>query len=225
MGLLRIKYKPIRGYTPIFGVYFTSLICVLTSALIFNLFINKKIKTKIINSTGVVLIIFIGYLLYQINWTTHTKDEKQNKKTANIVLVQGNIHQEDKWNRKKLPMILTTYVSLSTKSLKKKNQLIFWPENAIPTAPQNINSFLKQIKSVASKNNNSILAGIPIYKNQKYYNGAIVLGEGKGTYLKQHLVPFGEYMPLQNYLSRAMNYFKIPMSDFKAGPSNQFLLK
>lgn len=40
-----------------------------------------------------------------------------------------------------------------------------------------------------------------------------------GFYLKRHLVPFGEYVPFQQWLGRIFNFLHIPMSDFSAGPA------
>lgn len=216
---------PLGGYTPVFGIYFTSLICILISSFLFYLFYENKLKLKIINIIGIIVLILIGYGLYQINWTTIAINNNEKPKSANIVLVQGNIPEYEKWDQTKQGYILKTYLNLSKPALANTNQLIFWPESAIPVFEQQAKPFLNQLSKLASTNHNAILTGIPIYKNNKYYNGAIVLGVGKGEYLKQHLVPFGEYLPLPHYLSGVIDYFKIPMSNFSAGPQNQSLIK
>ena len=216
---------PLGGYTPIFGVYFTSLICILISSFLFYLFYESKLKLQIINIIGIIVLLLLGYGLSQINWTQHALDASGKPKSANIVLVQGNIPEYAKWDQNKQEFILKTYLDLSTPALENSNQLIFWPESAIPVFEQQAEPFLNQMSKIAYKNDNSILTGIPIYRNNKDYNGAIVLGVGKGEYLKQHLVPFGEYLPLSDYLSGVINYFNIPMSDFSAGSSNQPLIK
>ena len=216
---------PLGGYTPVFGVYFTSLICILISSFLFYLFYESKLKLQIINVIGIIALILIGYGLYQINWTKIAVDDAGEPKSANIVLVQGNIPEYEKWDQNKQEYILKTYLNLSKPALTNTNQLIFWPESAIPVFEQQAKPFLDQVSKIASSNYNAVLTGIPIYKDNKYYNGAVVLGVGEGEYLKQHLVPFGEYLPLPHYLSGVINYFKIPMSDFSAGPANQPLIK
>src|SRR3989344_9362141 len=52
----------------------------------------------------------------------------------------------------------------------------------------------------------------------------MLIGEKKGFYLKQHLVPFGEYFPLKPLSSIVLQSLKIPLSDLSPGPKNQPLL-
>ena len=105
------------------------------------------------------------------------------------------------------------------------HESIIWPETAIPVFESQAKPFLNLVDRIANKHNNTILAGIPMENDGKLYNGALAIGLGHGRYLKQHLVPFGEYMPMQEYLSGVLQYFSIPMSDFTAGPKHQPLIK
>ena len=50
------------------------------------------------------------------------------------------------------------------------------------------------------------------------------VGEASGRYVKQHLVPFGEYVPLENWLRGIMGIFDLPMSRGSAGDPEQPLL-
>ncbi len=51
---------------------------------------------------------------------------------------------------------------------------------------------------------------------QDYYNAAIGLSDTVSIYRKQHLVPFGEFLPFSPLLGWLINYLHIPMSDFSA---------
>ena len=57
--------------------------------------------------------------------------------------------------------------------------------------------------------------------DSRYFNSITAVGNGSGTYYKQKLVPFGEYVPLQEYLRGLIGFFDLPMSDFVRGPEHQ----
>jgi apolipoprotein N-acyltransferase len=53
------------------------------------------------------------------------------------------------------------------------------------------------------------------------HNSIIALGEGSGLYHKQRLVPFGEYVPLEQWLRGLIRFLDMPMSNFSAGAPGQ----
>ena len=71
-----------------------------------------------------------------------------------------------------------------------------------------------------------ILFGIPVKEklSGQYYNAIASLGDTSGIYRKRHLVPFGEYLPLQPVSGFIADLVEIPMSDFSAGEVDQLLL-
>ncbi|MNF84410.1 Apolipoprotein N-acyltransferase [compost metagenome] len=83
--------------------------------------------------------------------------------------------------------------------------------------------------SFAADRHSALITGVPVrevvHQQRRYYNGITVTGEGDGTYLKQKLVPFGEYVPLQDMLRGVIAFFDLPMSDFARGPADQALLQ
>ena len=82
----------------------------------------------------------------------------------------------------------------------------------------------------ANDRNAALITGVPLRQanaqgDQRYYNAVTVVGQGSGDYLKQKLVPFGEYVPLQEVLRGLIAFFNLPMSDFARGSADQHLLQ
>src|SRR5690606_20402214 len=55
----------------------------------------------------------------------------------------------------------------------------------------------------------------------RIYNGIMVAGEQSNQYLKHKLVPFGEYVLLEQVLRGLIAFFDLPMSSFSRGPLQQ----
>jgi len=69
----------------------------------------------------------------------------------------------------------------------------------------------------------ALITGIPWRPEDggAYFNSIVSLGEGSGVYHKQRLVPFGEYVPLENWLRGLIAFLDLPMSAFSAGKPDQ----
>jgi apolipoprotein N-acyltransferase len=106
-----------------------------------------------------------------------------------------------------------------------KNNWVIWPEAAIPTALtfHSALPFLEEMNSLASENQAALFTGV-IYDDEeknKYYNSIVGLGSGYGFYHKRRLVPFGEYVPLENQLRGLIEFFNLPTSFIHLGPQEQ----
>jgi apolipoprotein N-acyltransferase len=106
--------------------------------------------------------------------------------------------------------------------------IVFWPEAAIPAFYDVVQPFFDAVAANAAHSQHTLIAGVPFrippsreLPEGGIYNSAVALGVGEGVYHKQHLVPFGEYVPLEKYLRGLIQFFDLPMSDFYAGPSDQ----
>jgi apolipoprotein N-acyltransferase len=76
-----------------------------------------------------------------------------------------------------------------------------------------------------AKQGTTLITGIPVdtYENGELqiYNAIMVAGQEGEQYLKHKLVPFGEYVPLQDLLRGLIAFFDLPMSSFSRGPAVQ----
>ena len=119
-----------------------------------------------------------------------------------VALVQPNIEQAAKWDSEMDQEIRTRLEELTT-AVSRLNEidLIIWPETAVPDFIRTSRSTYDMIKRVTA-------GGIPLLAGsmdvqyhedgRTYYNSSILFGkdgEEIAKYNKQHLVPFGEYVP------------------------------
>lgn len=127
-----------------------------------------------------------------------------------VGIVQGNIDQGLKWSPDQQEKTVEKYLA-ETRLLFSSGQpsLVVWPETALPFYPP-ANNLMLPLGELVAENNFALLTGAPWYeiidrekKKVNYYNGALLLrpdGRFGGKYFKSHLVPFGEYVPLKEYL-------------------------
>ena len=211
--------SPLKGYAPILSVYGVSLAIAFTSALFVNAwrkYQQKDYRALYISLFVIAAIWISGALLNLISWTTPTS------KPISVSLIQGNIPQSIKWSPEHLDLSLNRYTSM-TKPLLKKNQLIIWPEAAVPISLQNASDFIDALDSKANAAGSSIILGIPAkaLEGDGYYNAIVTLGKTRNIYLKRRLVPFGEYTPFQHYVARFFDFMNVPMSTMVSGNYQQ----
>jgi len=133
-------------------------------------------------------------------------------------VVQGNIEQDQKWSPAMRLKTVDIYTGLSEQAIARKDgppALLVWPETALPFVISD-NPYYRRLKEgLLTKEKIWLLSGAPFYKAvegkksqqarefQSYNSAYLFTPEGKiaGRYDKQHLVPFGEYVPLSNYIS------------------------
>ena len=122
-----------------------------------------------------------------------------------IGLIQGNIAQTDKWNPARAGMILDRYLQLTRQAADNGAQFIMWPESSTPFYFEEDPEGTVVRRMVASLGRPLLLGSDEFEDVQppKHYNAAFMLdtaGATAATYRKIHLVPFGEYVPLQRLL-------------------------
>ena len=123
-----------------------------------------------------------------------------------VAAVQGNIAQDDKWNPALREAILDKYLALTNQAADEGARLVVWPEAATPFAFQT-DARAERIRGLARERGIHLLLGttdLTWDDEPRYYNAAVLVdpqGETAGMYHKQHLVPFGEYVPMRDLLS------------------------
>ena len=215
-------HGPLAGLAPVGGMWLVSFALALTAALLCNL--PRLRGRKPLLTAGVVLLLapwVLGLALQGHAWTTPAGEPLK------VAAVQGNIAQSIKWNPEAVDHQLQLYRDKTFVS--KPADIIVWPETAVPVLMDSAQGYLAVMGRFASDRHSALITGVPIRQveggQRRFYNGITVVGEGEGLYRKQKLVPFGEYVPLQDLLRGLIAFFDLPMSDFARGPADQPLLQ
>ncbi len=153
---------------------------------------------------------------------------EQNGAAVDVALLQGNVPLEEKWRAGATTKIFNLYANLS-KAVINKSQIVVWPEGAIPDTWQNALSAAQ--REMPRRQDGSmpdyLIGAIDQPGSNEYYNAALVIRNPlaasgpEDIYRKQHLVPFGEFLPLKSLLGWLINYLNIPMSDFSSWQQTQ----
>lgn len=184
------------------GVYGLSFLAVLFSASPALYFLYPE-RTR---SNIRLLYVLVGMLLVILGYGAVRLEQNPTEYTDKTVhIVQGNIEQTLKWNPAEREKNLKTHVDLSEFD-KKAADIVIWPETAFPfyiQPEQDDSDFWKGIIPPGV----TLLTGAVRMEGKggdfKVYNSLIAINhEGKkvAVYDKNHLVPFGEYVPFRHYL-------------------------
>lgn len=147
-----------------------------------------------------------------------------------VAIVQGDIDQAIKWDPAYQSSTTEKYIALSESTAPKHPDLIVWPETAAPfyflynQAPTEM--VLKGVRETGT----SFLIGSPSFirksdKQVDFFNSAFLIdpnGNVTGKYDKVHLVPFGEYVPLQKWFPFIGKMVE-EVGDFKPGRKGETL--
>jgi apolipoprotein N-acyltransferase len=129
-----------------------------------------------------------------------------------VAVLQGNIAQEDKWNPALRDAITERYLSMTREALAAGATFIIWPESSTPfyfehdssaAARSAVSPGRRTPRSCRQRPGRAAADDAGRRRDRAYYNAAFLVkpdGQVGAVYRKMHLVPFGEYVPLQSLL-------------------------
>ncbi|MGQ0658647.1 MAG: apolipoprotein N-acyltransferase [Chromatiales bacterium] len=206
--------SPLAAYAPVAGVYGVSLAVAVSAGALVLLF-AERLRPLIV----LAMIWAIAVALSLLQWSMPTTVPLK------VALIQGGIEQSLKWDPALRDQTLDHYMRLTQPYWG--SDIVIWPETAIPAFGSEVKGFLAGLDERAVKSDTDMLLGIAIDERDEsgrltdYYNSIISLGRAVGRYDKRHLVPLGEYPPLEPILMPLLRLLSIPMSDFTAGRHEQ----
>jgi len=196
---------PLEGLAPAGGVYGVTLAAAVTAGALAWL-TGRPGRSAWKIALCVVGIWVAGIVASRVEWVTPQAP------AVSVALVQGNVPLTRKWVAAERPRILDHYWRLSA---GQKESLIVWPEVALPYYREQLApAFWQRLMEHPS----DFVLGL-LEREQRgtafhEYNSVAAVTDRISIYRKQHLVPFGEYLPLKWLFGWVLNYLNIPMSDF-----------
>ena len=139
---------------------------------------------------------------------------------SKVLLIQGNVPQMGLDFNSRAKAVFNNHFEATQKELTIDSDVDFvlWPENAVDVDPfQNLD-----VKTSLDSIKKPLIIGAIVYKGNKLLNTSILWGgELPPIYIKQHLTPFGEYIPLRSIASK-ISPLTDRVQDFEPGQGSQF---
>jgi len=233
LGYTQYKALTLIQLADITGVYGISFILVAVNGALADIFlIRRRLKdmplfplSQTVIGFSLLVVVLILTIIYG-NWRM---GHRIPGKYINVSIVQGNVEQDKKWEPAFQRSVIKTYLDLSRKAAASSPSMIVWPETAVPFIFKTDYTLTRELLEAQSGLDTYLLFGSILYRGdhegKAYYSNSAVLLDKAGNVLyeydKIHLVPFGEYVPLQKVLF-FVNKLVIGVGDYSRG--NQYSL-
>ena len=220
LAISQVSFAPASQSASLFGSLFLSFFVALVNGFIgegaYNFVHNKDYRKSsvcfLIAISSIVL--NYGFGLVKIG-IAESKDSKREK--IKVAIIQGNVSSTDKWDESLLDGILEKYTGMTETAAKSGADIIVYPESAM-------NYYIKSAEGTEAR---SIIRNICKKYKVTAFIGAFDCGFGTdgefktynanvafypdGTledfpYYKRHLVPFGEYVPMEKIISKLLPF-------------------
>jgi apolipoprotein N-acyltransferase len=212
--------SPLAGWAPLLGEYgVTAAAAFCAAALCAGLTVAAPLQRRIAIALFIAALFIAPALLSRVAWTRNIDAPFQ------VAVVQGAVSQDQKWLEKNQQETISRYSTLTAQSWGAR--LIVWPEAALPVLANQLTDYLGSLQAMGRAHHADFAMGLVNFDPQTgaYYNGLRVLSDkGGGWYYKRHLVPFGEYFPVPDFVRAWMRLMSLPYDDMTAGSDDQPVL-
>ena len=139
--------------------------------------------------------------------------------SANVLMIQGNVPQLGLDFNSRAKAVFNNHFERTQIEIAKDPNVdfILWPENSVDVDPFLNSDVKKSLDSIKQP----LIIGAIVSKGSTLLNTSILWGgELPETYIKQHLTPFGEYIPLRS-LARVVSPLVDEVENFSPGDSGK----
>ncbi|GJL81143.1 MAG: apolipoprotein N-acyltransferase [marine bacterium B5-7] len=202
-------------WATVIGIHGVSLLTALSAGLIAATLLKvSDVRWRWL--TPLVLIVAGGWLVQSVTWTEPTGGP------VRAALIQADVPLSTKWDFEAASRVARTHFSLSQKAGTDVD-IIVWPESPLPFFIDQMGpGFYDRVISLPAPLLSGFLERRPkVDGGFDYFNSAILFTDPPSIYRKRHLVPFGEYTPLEKWFAPIIGYLNIPMSVLSQWPDWQ----
>jgi apolipoprotein N-acyltransferase len=139
--------------------------------------------------------------------------------STNVLMIQGNVPRMGLDFNSRAKAVFNNHFERTQIEIANNPNVdfILWPENSVDVDPF-LNTDVKESLDLIKQ---PLIIGAIVNKENRLLNTSILWGgESPETYIKQHLTPFGEYIPLRS-LARFVSPLVDEVEDFSPGDSGK----
>jgi apolipoprotein N-acyltransferase len=208
---------PLKAVGPVLGVFGMTWAAALSAGCLHLLWRGPRARHKATAMAGLIAIAGAASLTpHPAFWTQPAGAPLK------IAMVQGNVAQDRKWMPANRWPTLEKYLRLTRDA--GQAQLVIWPEAALPYLLDAVPEwYLDRLRGLLDERGQTLITGILTRDDTGHiYNSVIAFGEGANAdYQKRHLVPFGEYVPVPDFIIDGLNLLNLPHSNLTPGTRKQ----
>jgi apolipoprotein N-acyltransferase len=134
---------------------------------------------------------------------------------TSVLMIQGNVPELGLDFNARAKAVFNNHVAQTKVALAENREVDFivWPENSVDVDPYTNKDVYEQLESF----DKPLIIGAILGKGEKLFNTSILWGDKtQDIYFKQHLTPFGEYIPLRS-LAKKISPLVNQVDDFSPG--------
>ncbi|HUF73548.1 MAG TPA: apolipoprotein N-acyltransferase [Gammaproteobacteria bacterium] len=200
------------GFAPVVGALGVSFAVFVVAGAIVAAMHGRR-RERVTAAVVVSALFATGFFGGRIAWTEPRSNE------ISVALAQGAVPQAIKWEPEQLPNTMNLYRQLTLESLGV--DLIVWPEVAIPEYYENYARWLDGIGQLATNAGSEVMLGVMRYHEDGNENTVFKLGDPESVYVKRHLVPYGEFFPMPDFIRPWIASMNLAFSDTQPGSPAQ----
>ena len=219
--------SPLAAWAPLGGSYAVGLAVAVTAASFAML--GAARHRAVVCAVGVSALLWAGGAVMVV-LDTHAAWTRPAGAPLQVLVVQGNFSQGEKWSEPTRRLALERYARLTARH--PGADLVVWPETAIPYFAARVRPFLHAAGAAAEEGGYALLAGVLSFDpaSGSPYNSVVRISSPRSAdtpsyYHKRHLVPFSERIPLVAAWAPVARWLGFPAESFASGGERQVPLR